>query len=107
METAKILIKPSTISFVTTFQCTAACKNCCFGCSPKMKKRLSLDEMKTYIDMAIMYYSESLKVLVLTGGECFLLKDDLIAIIKYGASKKIDCSRSYKWFLGKNISGSL
>ncbi|MFI3297911.1 MAG: 4Fe-4S cluster-binding domain-containing protein [bacterium] len=89
MNINQLLIKPGTISFLTTFQCTAECKNCCFGCSPKTKGKLSLEEMKLYLDQAIMHYGDGLKVLVLTGGECFLLKDDLVEIIRYGASKEL------------------
>jgi MoaA/NifB/PqqE/SkfB family radical SAM enzyme len=82
-----LLIFPKTLTFATTFQCTAACKNCCFGCNPKIKQRLSLNEMKDYVNQAIENYGNNLKVLVLTGGECFLLKDDLGKIIEYGTSK--------------------
>ncbi len=87
MDLDKLLIAPQTIAFATTYQCNASCKNCCFGCSPQMKVRLSIEDMKFYIDQALKFYSDSLKVLVLTGGESFLLKDDLIEIVKYGSSK--------------------
>ena len=79
------IIKPHTISFLTTYQCTSACKNCCFHCNPKMKQRLTLDEMKLYLDQSIKYYEDSLKVLVLTGGECTILDEDLLSIIEYGS----------------------
>ena len=79
------IIKPHTVSFLTTYQCTLACKNCCFHCNPKMKQRLTLDEMKLYLDQSIKYYEDSLKVLVLTGGECTILDEDLLSIIEYGS----------------------
>jgi MoaA/NifB/PqqE/SkfB family radical SAM enzyme len=43
--------------------------------------------MKFYVEQAVTFYGDSLEVLVLTGGECFLLKDDLAKIIEYGSSK--------------------
>lgn len=87
MNIDQLIISPKTIAFATTFQCTAACKNCCFGCSPQNKARLSLEDMKDYVDQAIKNYGNSVKVLVLTVGECFLLKDDLSRIIEYGSEK--------------------
>ncbi|GHT78840.1 hypothetical protein AGMMS50262_21900 [Bacteroidia bacterium] len=81
-----ITISPTTISFITTNKCSAACKNCCYGCSPQKKDRLSLGEMKDYIDQALDVYS-TIKLLVLTGGECFTLGKDLNSIIKYGGER--------------------
>lgn len=81
------IIKPSTISFLTTYKCTASCKNCCFKCNPSQTARLTLEQMKDYLDKSLFYYSDSIKVMVLTGGECFLLGDDLYSIINYAYSK--------------------
>jgi hypothetical protein len=81
------VIPPSTISFLTTFQCTSSCKNCCFGCTPKTEGRLSLAEMKDYLDCCLAAYPESIKVLVLTGGECMLLGENLLEIISYAKAK--------------------
>jgi MoaA/NifB/PqqE/SkfB family radical SAM enzyme len=81
MNIEQLIIPPKTLALAATYRCTATCKNCCFGCSPEMKKRLSLIEMKRYVDQAVTFYGDSLKVLVITGGECFLLKDDLAKII--------------------------
>ena len=87
MNADRFIISPKTLVFGTTYQCTATCKNCCFGCNPKITNRLSLEEMKEYLDQALLYFANSLKVLVLTGGEPFLLKDDLTQIVEYGSSK--------------------
>ena len=77
---------PRTIALATTYQCNASCRNCCFGCNPNIKVRLSTKDMKDYINQAFANYSQSLKVLVLTGGESFLLKEDLVEIIQYASS---------------------
>ncbi len=78
------IIPPKTISLLTTYKCTAACKNCCFGCNPKIREQLSVDEMKFYIDKSLSAYKSTLKVLVLTGGECLILGNKIYEIIKYG-----------------------
>jgi len=78
------IIPPKTISLLTTYKCTAACKNCCFGCNPKIREQLSVDEMKSYIDKSLSAYRNTLKVLVLTGGECMLLGNKIYEIIKHG-----------------------
>ena len=83
--TEKLIIPPSSLTFITTYKCTAACKDCCFKCSPKRNERLKLEDMKSYIDQAVQAYP-SLKVLVLTGGEPFTLGKDLTKIIEYGSS---------------------
>lgn len=89
MEIEQLIIPPKTISLLTTYQCTASCKNCCFGCNPQIKERLSLDNIKKYIDQAIEAFKDDLMVLVLTGGECFLLGDDLVKAVRYGASNNL------------------
>ena len=71
MKLEELLIKPQTLSLLTTYQCTAACKNCCFKCNPHIKKKLSLKQMENNVDECMIHYGDSLKVLVLTGGECF------------------------------------
>lgn len=41
--------------------------------------------MENYVDECMIHYGDSLKVLVLTGGECFLLGNDLNLIIDYAS----------------------
>lgn len=82
------ILRPNTLSFITTYQCTAACDDCCFKCSPKQKERLSLKQMKDYLDQSIALFP-SIKLVVITGGECFTLGEDLYAIIEYIHSKNL------------------
>jgi len=84
-----IEIKPSTISIITTYQCTASCRNCCFGCNSKLSKKITLEEVKRYIEDILAIYEDTIKVVVLTGGETFLLKDDLLPMVKYISEKKL------------------
>lgn len=83
-----LVINPTTISLLTTNKCTAACKNCCFNCNSQNNARMTLSEMKQYIDDSLKAYP-TIKLLVLTGGECFTLKDDLRTIIRYAKNKNL------------------
>ncbi len=71
---------PDTLTLITTYTCNAACTECCFGCNPKIQGRLSLQSMLSHIDEAHAGFP-ALKLVVFTGGECFLLKQDLFSAI--------------------------
>ncbi|MEA9482827.1 radical SAM protein [Xanthomonas campestris] len=74
-----------TLTFITTYRCTAACTQCCFESSPKVKGRLGRDEMiRALHDVKNRF--KSLRVVVFTGGEATLLKDDLVAVIAEATS---------------------
>lgn len=75
-------IEPTTLSLITTYKCSAACSNCCFECSPTRKEKLSLQVACDHIDNAISVFKK-IGVVVLTGGECFLDLDYLLALIKH------------------------
>lgn len=78
-----MLIRPQTLSLITTHQCTAACDNCCFACSPKITKAIPVERLATLIDEAAAI--ASIKVVVFTGGECFLLGSKLDELITRAA----------------------
>lgn len=88
MKDSLYIVPPRALSIVTTDKCTASCVNCCFQCSPKGEKMLSFNDMKRAIDECITKY-ESIKLIVFTGGECFLLGKDLDKIINYANSKQL------------------
>jgi hypothetical protein len=66
---------PDTVTLIPTYQCTAACENCCFGSHPGVTTRLPLERILHHIDQAAGL--GSVKLVVFTGGECFMLGDDL------------------------------
>ena len=47
---------------------------------------MSYQDMKRYIDLCMAEYGDTLKVLVITGGECMLLKQDVQLILQYATS---------------------
>jgi len=73
-------ILPHTLSIITTHQCTAACEHCCFTCTPYVTKAIPHSRLDSLVDEAADI--PTIKIVVFTGGECFLLGrklDDLIA----------------------------
>jgi hypothetical protein len=69
-----------TLTLVVTYQCTAACYQCCFGCHPQKKIRMPQQRLLNYIDQAA--DTRSVENVVFTGGECFLLGRDLKEAIR-------------------------
>ncbi len=79
-----MLFRPRTLSVVTTLQCTAACDHCCFSCTPKMTKRIPRERITQSIDDVATI--PSMRHVVFTGGECFLLGNELLEHIAHAAS---------------------
>ena len=96
-----LIINPTVLTFITTYTCTSACKSCCFQCSPKRKEKLTVDEMKRYIDTSVEAYN-SLKVMVLTGGEAFIYGKKLEGIVRHAASKGLMTRIVSNGFWAKN-----
>jgi pyruvate-formate lyase-activating enzyme len=63
-----------------TYRCTAACRECCFESSPRVKGFIPAERILKYIDEAARTFP-SLRVVVFSGGECFLLGKKLDAAI--------------------------
>lgn len=84
-ETLPCIISPHSITILPSYNCTAACENCCFGCHPGIRERLSLDQMLAFVDEATKI--RTVKLLVFSGGECFLLGDELNTVISYATQK--------------------
>lgn len=76
-----MLVRPQTLSLITTHRCTAACDHCCFTCTPKVTKAIPIDRLFTLIDEASQI--PSMRVVVFTGGECFLLGNHLNELIAH------------------------
>lgn len=91
-----------TLTLIVTYQCTAACTDCCFGCTPQTEGRLSREQIESAILEAKSSFPR-LEVVVFTGGECFLLKKDLFDSIKLATclGLKTRCVTNGYW--GKNL----
>ncbi|MBI4350248.1 MAG: radical SAM protein [Elusimicrobia bacterium] len=76
-----IKFKPANLVFVSTYKCTAACKNCCFTCSQDATlPSLPINRILHYLEEGTTGFP-SIKLAVFTGGECFLLGKDLVKAI--------------------------
>lgn len=80
------------MTVITTYQCTAAGKDCCFECTPAITAQLSEQETITAIGAAVSEYPD-IKLVVFSGGECFMLKDALFNAIEFATSlgRQIRC----------------
>lgn len=74
------IVEPVSFGLITTDKCTAACKDCCFGCRQDNDKTMCLQMMTDIVSQASESFPK-VKVIVLTGGECFLLGEDLYSIV--------------------------
>lgn len=85
-------ISPTTVGLITTSKCTAACKDCCFGCNQNNKLEMSEEMIQRIISQTVSSFP-STKLIVLSGGECFLLGERLFSAIRlissYGLQSRI------------------
>lgn len=83
-----ISVPPRRLVFITTYRCTAACDNCCFESSPRLQGQLALGAMTRCIAESTRDFP-SIKTVIFTGGECFLLGDDLFSAIRHATQKDL------------------
>lgn len=79
-----LIKKPTILSIITTYKCTSSCNNCCFQCTPNRSEFLAIDEIYEYIKEAIDTYA-TIKLVVFTGGECFLYKEKLPFLVEFAS----------------------
>ena len=70
------LLSPVSLTILATYKCTAQCRECCFESSPYLTQRLSFEQILHRITEAVRSFP-LLKLICFSGGECFLLGDDL------------------------------
>lgn len=78
-------IEPKIISMITTYRCPASCEQCCFRCGPLEGPTITLDEGLRLIDESAEI--SSVKLMVFTGGECFLLGESLVKLVEYSTKR--------------------
>jgi hypothetical protein len=77
-------VQPKTLTILATYQCTAACRQCCFGCTYEKKGRIPQPRILNYIDQSAAL--GHIVNVVFSGGECFLLGRDLTEAVARAAS---------------------
>jgi Radical SAM superfamily len=78
-------IGPRAVTILGTYRCTAACKDCCFDSNPGIAGRLTLDRIIDFIGQAAEL--RSVRMVVFSGGECFLLGADLVKAVEFAAGR--------------------
>ena len=98
------MLKPTKGVIVSTFKCTAECPECCFECSPRNNKQLSYEEITRSIDK--LKAETDINKLIWTGGECFLLGEDLEKGISYAKQRGIysRCVTNGFWATNEKIA---
>ena len=76
-----MIVQPQSLALITTRRCTAACDHCCFGCSPTAEDAIPVSRLHGLIDEAKRI--PSIRRIGFTGGECFLLGRDLVALVAH------------------------
>lgn len=89
MTKEKPRIAPSSITFLTTYKCTAMCDECALECSPYDESPvLNFDQIKSHIDN-IKKDFPSIRLVVFSGGEPFMMGENLRQSIEYVKQKKM------------------
>ncbi|MBI4169397.1 MAG: radical SAM protein [Acidobacteria bacterium] len=96
---------PTHLTILPTYRCTAACAQCCFESNPHVQGRIPIERILGYIDQAARDFP-TLKLVVFSGGECFLLRDDLDAAIARAAERGLAtrCVTNGYWATSKRAA---
>ncbi len=96
---------PSHLTILPTYRCTAACAQCCFESDPHVQGRIPIERILDYIDQAARDFP-TLKLVVFSGGECFLLREDLDTAIARAASRGLAtrCVTNGYWATSKRAA---
>jgi hypothetical protein len=79
---------PTHLTLLPTYRCTAACRHCCFESNPTHERRIPRRRLLGYIREAADTF-ETLRLLVFSGGECFLLGEDLLTATRQAARRNL------------------
>jgi organic radical activating enzyme len=78
-------ISPSCMTVICTYRCTAACAQCCFESNPRINGGLDGNTILARISEGARDFP-SLRLVVFSGGEPFLLKTDLVRSVAHASS---------------------
>ena len=78
-------ISPTSLTLLCTYRCTAACSQCCFESNPRLRGQLDGDAMLQRISEASRDFPD-LRLVVFSGGEPLLLKEDLCRAVSHCTS---------------------
>lgn len=95
----------TSITIIPTYRCTAECSQCCFESNPRLRARIDVNKIKDAIDQATALF-KNLSTVVFSGGEVFLLKEELFDSIYYAKSKGlfVRCITNASWAMSTKKS---
>jgi hypothetical protein len=96
-------VSPRSVTILPTYRCTAACEQCCFESNPRLRHRLPLATIVRRIDEAADAFPD-LQLVVFSGGEVFLLKDDLFTAIAHAHGRGLSVRCVTNGFWGKQLT---
>lgn len=106
MDKSNYILSPQSLTILPTYKCTAACPSCSIECSPNVNSPvISIENIKKYIREARESF-DTLKVVVFSGGECFLLGENLFKAIKYANELGLmtRCVTNGYWATSENVT---
>lgn len=80
------MIKPSSFAIHVTYTCPLTCASCCFSSGPKNKESLSVEII---LDAIRVLDTSTFKMIAFTGGEPFLLGNQLDLLVKEAHAKNV------------------
>jgi len=97
------MLLPRSFAFHVTYTCPLRCAHCCFHSGPENKFRLSADTISDFIDNL----GESIEMVAFTGGEPFLLGEQLVHAVRRAAQRGFVTRIVTSAYFGKNRDAAL
>jgi organic radical activating enzyme len=109
--------QPECVTILPSYRCNAACAECCFESHPRIKHRMTREELLTLINR-IHDELPHVRYVVLSGGEVTLLREDLLNAISHltnlGLGSRIVSNghwgrtdESAKWWVDRLLAAGL
>jgi hypothetical protein len=77
------MLRPQSFAFHVTYTCPLKCAHCCFHSGPENKFRLAIGTILDFID----HLEDSIEMVAFTGGEPFLLGEQLVTAVEKAAKR--------------------
>lgn len=88
--------KRKTFGFIYTFTCPAACRHCCFACSPARTEKIDPVLVEQIISSP--YFIQEFQTVFFSGGEVFLYFDEITRLMeKAKGHYQIQCATNGFW----------
>ncbi|MCH4171350.1 MAG: radical SAM protein [Lactobacillus sp.] len=95
---------PTNAAVILSNKCSAACRECCFGCNPRKDTTLTNEEIFNFVDEVVA--TTNARFIVWTGGEAFMLGERLCEVLDYAQQRGLPSrivSNGY-WATSSNVA---